>query len=466
MSRISVTSFLTLILLCVPLWAQPSSTPASSVSHPKVTVSPKSNPPTTDVLVSGSGFSPYAAIDIYFDTTDEALASANASGAFSKISIQVPPSAVPGEHWITAVQRSNDHSAQTPFTVNTNWAESGFTPERKRFNPYENVLSPTTVGGIDEQWSFRTGNVVVSSPVVANGVVYFGSGDHHFYAVNATTGALLWYFDRPGGFSSAAVANDVVYFGSDDNNVYALKATNGTLLWSFPTGNAVVSSPAVANGVVYVGSIDGNVYALKARTGKKLWSFPTGSYVVSSPAVANGVVYIGSEDDNVYALNATTGTLLWSFPTCCPVFSSPAVANGVVYFGWDNYNLGLYALNATTGALLWSFPLTPLNVAGSPAVADGVVYFGATDFNVYALNATTGALLWSFPTGNVVESDPSVVNGVVYVSGSDFNVYAFSLAGGQRVHPPERPALSTLHPDLSLEVSQPLSTRPTDAYEH
>jgi hypothetical protein len=132
--------------------------------QPKVTVSPKSNPPTTNVLVSGSGFSAYAAIDIYFDTADEALASANASGSFSKISIPVPASAVPGTHWITAVQRSNDKSAKTPFTVNTNWAEFGFTPAGKRFNPYENVLSPSTVGAIDEQWSFTTGSGFDSAP--------------------------------------------------------------------------------------------------------------------------------------------------------------------------------------------------------------------------------------------------------------------------------------------------------------
>src|SRR5208283_1569616 len=128
--------------------------------QPKVTVSPKSNPPTTNVLVSGSGFSPYAAIDIYFDTTDEALASANASGAFSKISIPVPASAVPGTHWVTAVQRSNNESAQTPFRVNTNWAEFGFTPNGKRFNPYENVLSPSTVSAIDLLWSYTTGGAV------------------------------------------------------------------------------------------------------------------------------------------------------------------------------------------------------------------------------------------------------------------------------------------------------------------
>ena len=61
--------------------------------------------------------------------------------------------------------------------------------------------------------------------------------------------------------SSPAVANGVVYVGSCDNNVYALNASTGAELWSYTTGTMGVSSPAVANGVVYVGSDDGKVYA-------------------------------------------------------------------------------------------------------------------------------------------------------------------------------------------------------------
>jgi outer membrane protein assembly factor BamB len=63
-------------------------------------------------------------------------------------------------------------------------------------------------------------------------------------------------------FSSPAVANGVVYVGSGLNgngNVFALNARTGAKLWSYAT-DAVQSSPAVANGVVYVGS-DGGVYA-------------------------------------------------------------------------------------------------------------------------------------------------------------------------------------------------------------
>ena len=69
----------------------------------------------------------------------------------------------------------------------------------------------------------------------------------------------------------------MVYFGSWDNNVYALNASTGALLWKYTTGYHVFSSPAVANGVVYVGSADNNLYALNASTGALLWKYTTGS---------------------------------------------------------------------------------------------------------------------------------------------------------------------------------------------
>ena len=65
------------------------------VGQPAVSLSPKDGPPTTTLRVSGSGFTPYAQIDIYFDNQDQALAAADGAGAFSQVAIQAPKSAVP-----------------------------------------------------------------------------------------------------------------------------------------------------------------------------------------------------------------------------------------------------------------------------------------------------------------------------------------------------------------------------------
>jgi outer membrane protein assembly factor BamB len=173
------------------------------------------------------------------------------------------------KHWVTALERNNDKGAQEPFLVRADWSQFHFDADGTRLNPYENVLNPRTVGGIDLKWSYNVGVGVNTALTVVNGVVFFGS---------------------------------------DDFNLYAVDANNGAKLWSYNTGGYVYSSPAVANGVVYVGSNDYNVYALNARTGVRVWVYTASSGVYSSPAVANGTVYVGSSgnfsDGNVYALDA------------------------------------------------------------------------------------------------------------------------------------------------------------------
>ena len=65
--------------------------------------------------------------------------------------------------------------------------------------------------------------------------------------------------------SSPSIANGVVYFGSDDGSVYAVAASgcgqsSCQPLWAFNTGGAVVAAPAVSDGVVYAASGDGKLY--------------------------------------------------------------------------------------------------------------------------------------------------------------------------------------------------------------
>ncbi len=83
--------------------------------------------------------------------------------------------------------------------------------------------------------------------------------------MNATTGTLLWKYPTHGVItSSPMVADGVVYFASsiDDYNVYALNAATGAFLWNYTTMSGIISSPTVADGIVYIGSnSDENLYA-------------------------------------------------------------------------------------------------------------------------------------------------------------------------------------------------------------
>ena len=495
MSRVRIVCLAKYVLACSAsiLWL------AAWGFSQSITVAPRSASPTLTTLVSGTGFSAGAEVDIYFDTADLALAVTDDTGSFASIALKVPATAVPGKHWVSGVDRSTGSSAQTPFWVNTNWAQFHKRAIHDGHNFTENVLSPDNVGSLGLLWRYitGTGRQVHSSPAVANGMVYIGSDDNNVYALNASTGRLRWKYTTIccGVYSSPAVANGVAYVGSGDYNVYALNAGTGALRWKFTAGNRVYSSPAVANGVVYIGSYNGT-YALNARTGALLWQYSiaaesspavasgvvyvssedgcvyalnagtgtlfwrncTGIRLASSPAVANGVVYVSLLTGNVYALSASTGSRLWQYSTVAPnyMYSSPAVADGVVYIGSGD---GVYALKARTGALLWKYT-TGNSVNSSPAVANGVVYVGSADHNVYALNAGTGALLWKYTTGAEVYSSPAVANGVVYVGSEDHRVYAFGPSRSALPAVSQRPNPQALSPDLSLPVSAPTTKLP------
>jgi len=403
--------------------------PDIASASPSITLSEKSGPPTSRILVSGRGFEPNVGVNIYFDTKDKALVVTNAKGAFHDAAIYTPRSAYPGKHWITALERNNDKGAQEAFLVETDWVDFHFDADGSRLNPYENVLSAGTVGNLQPRWSYSI-TQISSSPAVSDGIVYAATDYSGFFALDAKTGTEVWEHDIGDHvFSSPAVAKGMVYITSLDHNIYALNAKTGSKVWQYTTGYNVDSSPTVADGVVYFGSDDLHVYALNAKTGAELWAFYTEQPVESSPAVVNGTVYVSS-DATLYALNAKTGAPLWSYtPTCCSFESAPVEADGIVYADqWDNGTI--YAVNAADGTFLWSYR-TGGTLESSPAVAYGIVYVGSYDGNLYALNAKSGSLLWTFNTGSYIRSSsPTVANGVVYIGSSSGYLYALDAKTG------------------------------------
>ena len=330
----------------------------------------------------------------------------------------------------------------------------------------ELVMPPTLSGGVvyvgnaadalfavnetngTQLWNYTDGQTIYSAPVVANGIVYFGSQDYTkgIVALNATNGSRIWNVSLPVAYSSPVVAGGVVYVGAQNDGflgiygtLLALNATTGSQLWNYtlPVDDAIYSTPAVANGVVYLTTPTNLLFALRASDGVQLWNHTIGavaSLISGSPAVVNGIVYAGSNNASnrkLYALNVTDGSEIWNFSVGLSV-SSPAVANDTVYLGSTNGRL--YAVNATNGSSIWNFTV-PGDVvyASSAAVAGGVVYIGydgnGGDGSLHALNTTTGVEIWSHTfSGYIVDSSPAVANGRAYVVAGglgDCWLYAF-----------------------------------------
>lgn len=345
-------------------------------------------------------------------------------------------------------------------------------------------------------WKTPTRGPVPCTPAIMNGTIYAGSYDGKFYALDTKTGNVKWKFATEGErrfeakglhgmqpktqtiadpfdiyLSSPVLAEGNVYFGSGDGYLYALDAEKGKLQWKFKTGDVIHASPAYVNGVLFVGSWDSYFYAVDAKNGKEKWRFHGGEDPLihnqigfqSSPAVVDGVVYTGCRDAQLYALDAETGKEKWKFDNALSwVITSPAVVDGKVYFGTSDSSL-FHIVDAATGKSLVKQDAKAYTFS-SPAVTNDTVYIGVLNGILEARDRTSGELLWQFQTeaskqnqgwvltsdhrfnmpfvffdswreGPIVASDrqlsvgsifssPLVADGVVYFGSTDGNLYA------------------------------------------
>jgi polyvinyl alcohol dehydrogenase (cytochrome) len=351
---------------------------------------------------------------------------------------------------------------------------------------------------------------IVSSAAVADvkGVrtVFFGGGKT-LYALRADDGRERWKHEvgRRGDDndpseieSSPVVADGMVVFGTDVHNsrkgepaaVTAVDAATGKARWTTVTAPTegdgatgpgcadVWGSPTVdpATKLVFVGtgnctsSPDGYgrlaeaIVALDLGSGAARWTYqphrPNRDDLdfAGAPnlfdAAGRAVVGLGNKDAAYYAVDRSTGELVWRTQVTEPGIPRPntnystggfigatAVADGVVVGGTAvGGTPALHALDAGTGAIKWQ-QAEAADTYASAAIANGVVFIGSTtDFTFRALDLHTGEILWSKELRGGVAGGAAIVgNDVIAVAGirepgvgnrnRNSGVYRFSLRG-------------------------------------
>jgi outer membrane protein assembly factor BamB len=236
-------------------------------------------------------------------------------------------------------------------------------------------------------WKFNSGPVE-SSPLLVDHVLYFGSWDHHVYALdvrNRHRPRLLWKFRADDEVnSSPAYSDGLIYFGTNAGSVYAVTAFTGKERWRarsyarFGRREYFYATPTVAYGRVYIGNTDGTLFAFGAKTGHTLWARHAGNYIYTAAAVWKRNVYVGTWDGKVAAYSAATGDTVWTRNAVGAVHGAPTILNGILYYstcpicgrGAKRYTKrgppGTFGVDARNGRLMWR------HWAGrySPVVAD------------------------------------------------------------------------------------------------
>ena len=292
-------------------------------------------------------------------------------------------------------------------------------------------------------WRFRTAGPVHSTPAIDNGIIFFGSYDGVFYALDKDNGSIEWTFKTDGErrfaakgihgnkpkdslmqdewdffLSSPVVKDDIVYFGTGSGYFYALNKKNGDQKWKFKTGEIIHSSPAVAYGNVYFGSWDTYLYALNSETGKEVWKFKTGedtayynqTGIAGSAMIADSILFFGCRDAHLYALDAINGKLKWkrfndySWVSCSPV----VYKDKLIYTTSDSKSL--VALNKLTGDSIYQVDNAKGWILSSPSLAGNTVYFGDLLGNLNAFDADNGKRLWIYHPKNSERDTYGILN--------------------------------------------------------
>lgn len=201
-----------------------------------------------------------------------------------------------------------------------------------------------------------------SSPAYDDGVIYVGTETEdigggrtdrgsYLYALDANDGRVLWQFESDWRSNempnlihgTPAVANGVVYFGSENGWFFALNKDNGQVIWKkiitkgtkTPARQArspglvgVSAAPALGYGKIFVGTWEGKFLALDQKDGTVLWEYPYGTEGTNSSAVlADGKVCLGSHYEYFYCLGEEDGKVLWKEKLGGP---SAALAEGIL----------------------------------------------------------------------------------------------------------------------------------------
>jgi len=254
-------------------------------------------------------------------------------------------------------------------------------------------------------------------PVLADGVVYVGSGDGSFHAVDAASGRRIWRFAAgvtvaPVPWNShgeakvrttAALDGSRVVFGSFDHNVYSLERSTGKEVWRKDTHAEVTGAPVLVGGRLIVGNRGGLLVALEPATGAVVWrALLWGSSVESTATpAADGLFYVGSSDmRRVSLIDSKDGRVVWRADVFGRAWARPALTAQRVYAsaeGASPYQMrhlgSLTALDRESGKIVWRWPMPEWpgslvnGFVAAPVVDGDTVVVGGLDGTLYGFPA-------------------------------------------------------------------------------
>src|SRR6266403_2188689 len=314
----------------------------------------------------------------------------------------------------------NETRIMADAATGNNWLVNGRTNDSKHFSPLKQI-NDQNVASLGLAWYLDYDGLmgVVSEPIVVDGVIYISATISKIYAVQASTGKVLWKYDPQirldqalnGSYSArtnggVAVWNGKVYVGTGDCRLMAIDAATANKIWE-----ATVCEPLQTG-------ITGALAAYDGETGKEVWRFwtvpgdPAKGFETKELEMASktwfgeGSWKIGG-GDVWHAITYDDATGLVIFGTAGADVGYGEMA-GVKITGEKLFSQCIIAVKVDTGEYVWHYPTGTENVHNENnqiMMADlaingekhHVVLTAPKNGFFYILDAKTGKLLSAKP---------------------------------------------------------------------
>jgi polyvinyl alcohol dehydrogenase (cytochrome) len=261
------------------------------------------------------------------------------------------------------------------------WNGWGADLSNSRFQPAEMArLAPDEVPRLQLKWAFGFpgASAANAQPTVVGGVLFVGGADSKLRALDAKSGCTIWTYATEAPVRTAVSFGPLsgtdqfaVYFGDVRANAYALNATTGALVWKTRVEDhaaaRITGTPSLSSGILYVpvSSIEevtgsrpsyecctfrGSVVALDAATGRQIWK----AYTIAEAPHPTSKNAAGTQ------LHGPSGAPVWSSPTIDIRRQALYVATGNSYSNPPaDTSDAVLALDLQTGRMLWRRQATP-----------------------------------------------------------------------------------------------------------
>ena len=169
---------------------------------------------------------------------------------------------------------------------------------------------------------YSTGGVN-TSPIIDQGLAFFGNGETVFFAVDLQWAEVRWQrklvgagFDWGYGLpATPALGGGRHFIPTHHEYLFALDAQSGAELWNLRAQPSVIhpvhyraearafsSSPVATGEIVWVGGSDGILRALDGASGTGLWSQELGAPIMSGPVPSSCMLFVATWDGTVRAM--------------------------------------------------------------------------------------------------------------------------------------------------------------------